>query len=70
MPFFYSCSDSSPLEPIPELYLIEIAAEQNNISAYDYKLAMESMAFRCYGLTKAITNKEIKPNIEKEVLTK
>ena len=70
MPFFYSCSDSSPLEPIPELYLIEIAAEQNNISAYDYKMAMESMAFRCYGLTKAITNKEIKPNIEKEVLTK
>ena len=35
MPFFYSCSDSSSLEPIPELYLIEIAAEQNNISAYD-----------------------------------
>ena len=68
--FTYSCSDSSPLEPLPEFYLIEIAAENNDTSDKKYKFWMESIALRCAGLTQAVTSEEIKPKTERETLTK
>ena len=68
--FIYSCSDSSPLEPLPEFYLIETAAENNDTTDKKYKLWMESIAFRCASLTQAIISEEITPKIEKEILTK
>jgi len=74
-PFFLlilvSCSKveigvSSDMEPLPEFYLIEALVEQDDVSDKD----MESLAFRCLGLTKAIMNEEIKPKLEKEILIK